>query len=706
MILFEKDWDDYPDAIADYKTKNKSFVRYCALLHSMGVKNYLFPLQLHDPRLQGVDPHSKDLTVLQMALIVRECKINPFYFIREVARIPGGSEEEPITYNAHRGNIAALWTYLNHITYILIQIRQTGKSVGSDFIATWVMNYAATYYTYTLLTKDDKLRASNLERLKLIELALPVFLRMRKKGDIGNTEELHVSRLHNKLKGHLPNKNPKMANMVARGETSGTIHVDEAAFFWNIGITLPTCLPATNAAFKLHERKGEPYGIFLTTTAGKKDDPDGKYVFEILQEAYIWTEKLFDSVNREDLIKIVLAGSKSKDPTISMTFNHRQLGFDDEWLRNTVHRARSKGEDAERDFGNRWTSGGVRSPLTAKQAETIRKSEVPDFFADITNAEGYTLRWYKDPRYSRRYLEENYHILSLDGSDGMGADGCSLHLRNIKTGETTAAFNVNELNLIALARFICAFLVENKNVLFVPERKGSAIAIIDYLTEMLPAANEDPFKRIFSKVVQEQLEYKERFAPLTRPMGLRPRDLAIQYKKFFGFNTSGSGSNARSELYGDCFNQAVELTGHLVYDKVTIDQINSLELVNGRIDHPAGGHDDSVISWLLTFWVLIKGKHLDFYGINSYDILSENTVNKSQLETMSDYELMEQRRIKEELQICIEMLKQCRDETLGRRIEHNIKTLSSKLAEEDREVFSVDQLLMDLRESRSRFKRY
>ena len=86
-ILFKDDWlkPEYTGAIADFQTRNKSFVRFAALLDSIGVSNSLFPLQLHNPNLQGVDPHSPDLTLEQMAMIGLEVKSNIFFSLGNVS---------------------------------------------------------------------------------------------------------------------------------------------------------------------------------------------------------------------------------------------------------------------------------------------------------------------------------------------------------------------------------------------------------------------------------------------------------------------------------------------------------------------------------------------------------------------------------------------------------------------------------------------
>ena len=43
MILFKKDWEDYPTAVVDYKTNNESFMKYCEVLDGMGIENNAWP---------------------------------------------------------------------------------------------------------------------------------------------------------------------------------------------------------------------------------------------------------------------------------------------------------------------------------------------------------------------------------------------------------------------------------------------------------------------------------------------------------------------------------------------------------------------------------------------------------------------------------------------------------------------------------------
>ena len=128
MILHLSDWQSYPTAKIHLTTKNKSFVRQASVYRAMGIKNHAFLLALVNPELEFVDPHDPAITIENMLLVGAECKVNPWYFFREVARAPAIGDPEPKMVEANRGNIALWWLFFCHVMVILIQIRQTGKS--------------------------------------------------------------------------------------------------------------------------------------------------------------------------------------------------------------------------------------------------------------------------------------------------------------------------------------------------------------------------------------------------------------------------------------------------------------------------------------------------------------------------------------------------------------------------------------------------
>lgn len=699
-ILFKKDWQEHPGAIVDLKTTNDSFLRYCALLKTMGIENYHFPLALYHRELQGVDPFSLNLAMEQKLMIAAECKLNFWYFLREIARTADSDKANPTKFKANRGNISMFWLFWNHITNILIQIRQTGKSFSSDTLSNYLLNIRCTDTEINLLTKDDTLRAANLERLKGIQNQLPYYLKQHTRGDVGNTEELSVKALKNRYRGHLPNKSPKMALNVGRGLSSPIFLIDEAAFFFNIGISMGAALAAGTAKRNKARDNNEPYGTIITTTAGKKDDRDGLFVYQMVQESAIWTEKFYDCKDEDHLKETIRSASSKGKLRVNSTFNHRQLGYTDEWLKRAIEEAEVTGDDADRDFGNVWTSGTQSSPLSTKLAEIIRKSEVLDPDVEVTSPYGYILRWFL-PQDQRDYFMENeHHIISIDSSDAVGDDDISVYFRSIKTGATVAAATVNETNLISFSEWVCELLIKYEKTTLIIERRSSGAYILDYIILMLVSKGIDPFKRIYNKCVQDAEEERERFNEISKPMYARSNDIYVKYKKTFGWATSATGATSRTDLYGSTLQNAAKMTGDKVKDKKTIDQILSLVIRNNRVDHDIGSNDDHVISWLLSFWLITLGKNLHFYGINSRDILIENEVSKKENDPITRYDNFYQMRIRSEIETLVEEMKREKDEYLVTHMERKLRALASELTESDKRLLSLDELMIKLKEYR------
>lgn len=697
-ILYLHQWQEHPGAIIDIDTPNKSFVRYSALLKQMGVKNHAFPLALYNPELRGVDPFDPNLSMEQMMAIAIEAKQNFWYHLREVARVPGTGHERQYI-KANRGNIALFWLFLNHITMFLIQPRQTGKSFSTDVLMSWLLNIASTDTYIAMLTKDETLRSRALTRLKDIIDELPFYLKQRTKKDVANTEEITIKKLDNRYKGLLPSKSPKSALNVGRGLTAPVFHVDEIAFIYNIEITLPAALPATTTARNIAEAKGEPYGNIFTTTAGKKDDKDGKFVYQQLCDSATWSEQFLDAANEEELHTLIRNSSPSGQLKVNCTFNHRQLGYTDQWLKETLELTGSKGEDADRDYFNIWTAGSQSSPFPVDVAETIRKSEVPDPAIEIAKPYNYVTRWYIPLEDIERRMVSSNYILGVDTSDAVGFDDIAMVLRDIRTGEVVAAANVNETNLIIYTKWLASWLIKYPTVTLIIERRSSGIAIIDLLLLILVENGINPFKRMYNKVVQEKEEKPDRFIEVDKRFTYNAAELINKYKATFGFATSGSGITSRSELYSTTLTNSVKTTATLVKDKKIIDQMLGLVIRNGRVDHEDGGHDDLVIGFLLSYWLMTQGKNLHYYNIPIKDILINNHVTKTISNNDDRYEAIRQKQVQEEITDLVETIQAEKNDYLIFKYENRLKKLASELNSEEA-IHSIDKLIENLRESK------
>lgn len=701
MILFEEDWDKYPSAVVQENTKNKSFLRYSILLRDMGVKNYKWPLALINKNLLDVDPFDPNLSYQDAAAIVQEVRENPWYFFRECIILDEFAGQKQY-FRASRGNMSLYWLFFNHIDVILVQIRQTGKTFGSSWLTRYLMNIACTDTNINLLTKNNNLRAKTLEEIIHTESQIPVYLRLRGKDDLANPEEFTIKALGNKFVGHLPSMSEKSALNVGRGLTSPIFFIDELAYLYNNRIMLGAALPATTAARSKQIIKKEPYGIVMTTTAGKIDDRDGEYAYELTQQAAKWNEKFLDSTDRKELETIVRKASPGKVSTVYCVFNHRQLGYSDEWLADTIEKARSTGEDMLRDFYNKWTAGTQSHPLDVRILETIRESAIDDPpYTQIFKSRAYVITWNQSENETIRLMQEGA-VLGLDPSQTSGGDDMGMVFMHIKTGKVLGVVPVNEENTIMFCQWLIELLEAFPNLKIVPENRSTGSSIIDYLLMALPSKDMDPFTIIYNRVMSNPEEFKELYKEASRPLRHRDPDVYIKARKYFGFATSGSGMFSRAELYGTVLLSAAKNVGSMIHSPALIDQILGLTIRNNRVDHQEGKKDDLCIAFLLAYWFITRTKNLGNYGIDSRDILVANKVVNSEQSIADRVNAAVQERLRQQLDMLSEQIKNERDPNVRYVLERQIRNLADQITSQTGEVFAIDDYINKLSDEKKR----
>lgn len=713
-ILFQSDWARYPTATVHYETRNKSWLRMAQLYQQMGVKNHAWMLALIDPDLRHVDPHDPNLSDELQAKIALECKINEPYFYREVARCPvqGG---DPVPLTANRANLSFIWCTMTGVTYLLIQIRQTGKSLIAALKETYLAEIGCLNTEINQLTQNETLRSKTMRTVKECMDALPWYLDSRNKRlDANNTEVITVKALGNSLKMHLSSASEKQANKVGRGLTSPWLLTDEFAFVENVRIALDAAMPTMIAARTAAKKAGTPYGIAFMTTAGKKDDRDGRQAYQFLQECLPWTEFLYDCLDEADLHKTIEMNNRSRSLDLGLegdggrvqvagVFNHRQLGYSDEWLAEIAKVLNLSGEAADRDLFNVWTDGSNTSPFPVHLGKLIRSSEKEPEHVEIS-PDRFLLRWYIPKDQIDAVMNNGQFIMSLDISSAIGRDDISLVIRNTEDGATVADGTYNMLLLPKFTAWVCSLIVKYRNVLTIIENRSQGQYVLDHLIELLLAHGEDPFKRLFNWVVQEKGQYPERFALIDQSIYARPAGIYEQMKRYFGFTTSGSGETSRDDLYTNTLMHSLEKTGHVMRSPQLIKQTLALVYRNGRIDHPTGGHDDLVIGWLIAHWYILRAVNIDFYGHSHRRVLNKLNVKTNQTveERYMDYE---QAQLREKIAGIYEKLQGERDDWIAMKLEQELRMLDRNVRQQDEEIFSMDALIQRAREIRHQRRR-
>lgn len=697
MILFENQWDEYPTAIADYKTNNHTFLEFCELLDRMGVSNSLWPLQLFTPELSGIDIYKDDLDMATKAAVALECEYNPFYFLREVSRIPPISGLNPIQFIANRANMSLTWSYMNHIEYMLIQIRQTGKSVSMDCISTWLQLFAMRNSRQLLITKDDTLRRENVIRLRNMRGYLPKWLVVDDRTDAANQSMVTYNTRGNIYRTAVGQNSEDAALNVGRGASVSNLHDDEGPFTSYIWITLPAAAASGNAARDEARKNNLPYNTVYTTTAGKIDSKAGAFMYKLYTGGAPWTERYYDASNEADLRLTVGNNGKGKKVMITGDFDHLQLGYTDEWLLQKLIETGAEGEDAERDFFSIWTSGGVGSPLPTSVLGQIKESEMDAVYLEVSPMR-FVTKWFVTEEVVRKGFGEVV-ILGVDTSDAIGNDDIALTFTGAYSGEVLGAASLNTTNLITAAKYTAWCLINIPNSVMNIEKKSSAQTFIDTVIIELVKVGQDPFKRMFNRLVDNATIKPKEYDEVTRtPVSRRDVDWYDKYRGLFGFNTTGS---SRSTLYGSVLTAAAKRTATVIRDKILSGQIRSLVVRNGRIDHSAGGHDDNVISWLLTHWLLMYGKQLSFYGIDTSKIKQRADKDGNVGTDKELYKMERQGEIRKEIESILEIIRTVRIPQLLYKHEVRLHKLNAQLEDIGGEVMSIDGLIHEAKDSRT-----
>jgi PHIKZ025 len=697
MILFSKDWREQ-GAKPDFSSDNRSFVEFAVQLQAMGVKNCAFFLALHDQSLKGVDIYKDELDTDTKSRVVRECKINPWYFFRQIARVPAGSGADPEMIRANRAIICMWWCFFARIKVIIIQPRQTGKSIGADFLKVELMNFRNENTLINLFTKDSALLQQNVARVKEILGVLPEWLNMRTKKDSDNKEGVEISALKNAMACHVPRSDPVNAEKVGRGFTSPQHFYDELPFQSYCSVSYPASFLAMSDAMERAKRAGADYGVVITTTAGRKDDRDGGFVYKMCVEACLWNEKLYDCANIEELHDTVKKNHSKGDNMVYARFTHRQLGYSDAWLKERLLGSQGTPDEAARDLLCIWTSGTETSPFTPKTADSIRNSQIAVKHLEIT-PENYILRWYIEEEDIERVMNSGRFVMGLDTSEANGGDDIGIFIFDTRTLRVVCTAKVNETNIIGFSQWLGDFLIKYKNVILVPERRSTGSSIIDYLLRILPSKGENPFKRIFNMVAHDSDLDSNRFADIRR--GRVDESVLVRYRKQFGYATSGAGSTSRSKLYSDTLFKIVKIMDGWFGDEDVINQLLGLVYKNGRIDHKEGGHDDLVVAMLLGYWFVLFGKNHAYYELEPSDIMT-SMVDMSKMSPLERMRNTEQQKLRSELKALADRYANERDEVRSSRLEMQMRAIERKLVLEAGEVNTVDELIRKVKEDRKR----
>ena len=133
------------------------------------------------------------------ARILKEVTRNPWYYFREVVRIPvpGGWKK----FELHRGNLAILWCMLMNLNFIVVLPRQNYKTISVLCGYTWIYHFGTTNSNTIFSNKSAPDGDLNLQRFKDITELLPDYLKFADpKKDINNVKYIKSAKNNNTIR--------------------------------------------------------------------------------------------------------------------------------------------------------------------------------------------------------------------------------------------------------------------------------------------------------------------------------------------------------------------------------------------------------------------------------------------------------------------------------------------------------------------------
>lgn len=591
-------------------TNNKSFLEVHKFLEDLGIQNNKFMLALIDPDLASIDPHDPNLSRQMKTKVLRECLHNPWYFFREVVRIPDSGQATGVKFELSRGNLALIFCLMLNLNTFLEMPRQTGKTISSLCWYLYLFNFGTANAEMSFLNKkmdDSKL---NLQRIREIRELLPSYLKMdqafapdgSKVRGKNNVETLQHPVNSNRIRTVPSARNKVAAASLMRGRTTPIIYIDEYGFIQYNSIIYTNMVPAWNTAARNAERNKTPYGMLVTTTPGLLTTDEGQEAFTMKETATPFSERWYD-LSRDQILDIIESNTNSN--FVYIRYTYQQLGKSEQWFKNLCVTMRKDWDTIRREVLLEWSNSTENSPFRAEDLDII-KGLVRQPIQTVLLLNKYELRIYE--KLNLKYPP----LVGVDVSGGYQRDSSAITVVDSFTTRVTAELNSNFISTPELANIIHQIVANwMPNAVVNIERNGGfGSSVIARLLQT--SIRKNLFYSIKDKVIEERV-YGTAIHKKT------------QKTKVYGSDSTKAERERLMEILRD----RVEYHKDKIISPIIYDELCGLEVKkNGKIEHSTNTHDDQVFSWLWALYIYYCGG----------DLMNNWGITKRVLKTDADLE--------------------------------------------------------------------
>lgn len=585
-----------------YNTKNKSFLKMYKILKDFGIKNCDFFLELKDESLLNVDYFDEDhLTKEQKLRIHAEIARNPWFYYREIVRIPTAGEKRMFELN--RATLAICWAIENDISIMVVLPRQCYKTYTICTAYSKLFYWDCKNTEFMLFSYSDSILQGNMQRIKEIRDTLPSYLNLYNPNtDKDNSREMRfdTGEYYNHLRIKAPSKSPDEASKVGRGFSSPCMWYDELFFIPQVGEIYDASSFSYKTVAEIAKNNGSHHHRIMSSSVGRLDDKSGLWGFNFLNSCCDFNEKMYD-YDKDTINEMI--NKNSTNNFLRIEFMYYDLGKPDTYLEEM--RKDSTSEEAfQREVLNKWQKTGATHPLGKSLVDMI-SNEIHEPADVLVIDNVYFLKLYK--KIDEIDFNKPY-VAGVDTGGNLLHDFSTFVVVDPTTFEVIGVLRSNQFSTNRFKNCLINLLTNVfTNTTVIIERNYIGITLCDALIE-------------YSYSLGNRIYCSEDGKP--------------------GFATT---TKTRPLLYNNLLRIAVINQYKLIHDSHIINEIISLTVGrNGRIDHPEGGHDDTLMAYLFTRWFFTyannANKYLDISLIGaSSNSSGDKSVDQERLSNNSNY---------------------------------------------------------------------
>jgi hypothetical protein len=603
----------------DFGTTNESFLQTAAELKTLGIKNWYFMLEVKYPQIgvQDIDPYNPHISKEDQGKIHIESKANLWFWLREVARIPAQGAPQPFRVGLTRASCAATWCYLHNIDFMLCQPRQTWKTTIVLLLITYAFIYELKNVTipFMHLKEADTLR--NAEMLREYITTLPPYMNpWYGKKQLPGLKSLKYEEHGTSIKILSSAESEVKAKDKMRGMTLFVGMIDEWEYLNYISNVIAGAAPAMKSGRDIAEKTGGRSCMMLLSTPGDLETQTGKEAQHMIDQTPPFSEQFYDFTEEEIKAHFEGVGQKNENgefeqiTMLYIEFNYKQLRKDEKWRQAQYKAALQTNKLAEYRRGvllERFRGGDA--VLFDQRDMDYIKEHVKQWSYDIFLRKKFHLYCYKheikapDITSNTPYFDINIpYLIGIDVAAGGDGDNTAICVVHPYTLEVVAELQSPYIGLIDLMRIITDIAKIIPKGVFCVETNSVGKAIVDFVQEtgLEHRFYYDPKMDLAKNAIEVKNPLEEAKAKAKK-------------KQYICTYVTPSVRNNMMDL----LKRHVKDYKHLLITKqLATDILNLVKGKNGKIQAADGEHDDMVMAYLHTLYVLYYGNDISRFGID------------------------------------------------------------------------------------------